>query len=185
MLLGELKGMLLLATPALTDPNFRDGVVLVCHHDDEGSMGLIINRPQHITIGAVLDDLKLGHGAGGLNLPTFEGGPVDPFRGFVLHDARHVYESTLQITPEVHLTTSRDILEELAEKRGPDAYMLVLGYAGWGAGQLQEEINRNDWLIAPSSGDIVFRVPIEQRWSISASTVGVNKAQLSTQVGHA
>lgn len=184
MLLGELKGKLLLATPALTDPHFRDGVVLMCHHDDEGSMGLLINRPQHITVGAVLDDLKLGHGPA-LDRPTFEGGPVDPYRGFVLHDAHHVYESTLQVTSEVHLTTSRDILEELAAGRGPDLFMLVLGYAGWAAGQLAEEINRNDWLIAPSSADIVFRVPAEQRWSISAGLVGVSKARLSDQVGHA
>ncbi len=184
MRLSELSGQLLLATPSLKDPHFTDGVVLLCHHDKDGSMGLLINQPQHITVGAVLDDMKLGK-ARGIEQPTFAGGPVEPFRGFVLHDGWYVYDSTLCITPEIHLTTSRDVLEELARGDGPEHFMLMLGYVGWGAGQLEEEINRNDWLIAPSSSHIVFHTPVEQRWLTGAQAMGVDKAQLSDQVGHA
>jgi len=181
---SELKGKLLLAMPTLKDPNFADGVVLLCHHDREGSMGLLINRPQDITVGAVLEDMRLKSGKLA-DRPTFEGGPVEPFRGFVLHDGRQIYESTLKVTPEIHLTTSRDVLEELARGGGPEHFMLVLGYAGWGSGQLEDEINRNDWLIVPSSSHLVFRCPPEQRWIAGAQAVGITKAQLSDQVGHA
>ena len=184
MHLNELSGSLLLAMPSLKDPHFTDGVVLVCHHDAEGSMGLLINRPQEITVGAVLDDMKLEH-IRDPEMPTFEGGPVEPFRGFVLHDGWHVYDSTLVVTPEIHLTTSRDVLEEIADGTGPEHYMLLLGYAGWGEGQLEEEINRNDWLISPADPHLVFHTPYEKRWTLGAQSVGVNKAQLSSQVGHA
>jgi len=180
---SELGGQILLATPTLTDPHFADSVVLLCHHDEDGSMGLLINRPQHITVGAVLDDMNLGKDA--MDAPTFEGGPVEPFRGFVLHDGWHIYDSTLCITPEIHLTTSRDVLEELAKGDGPEHFMLMLGYAGWDTGQLDEEISRNDWLVVPSSGRIVFHTPIENRWTLGAQTMGITRAQLSNQVGHA
>jgi Putative transcriptional regulator len=179
-----LKGQLLLAMPSLKDPNFADGVVLLCHHDREGSMGLLINRPQAITVGAVLEDMNLKKAAA-IDRPTFEGGPVEPFRGFVLHDGWQIYESTLCVTSEIHLTTSRDILEDIARGEGPEHFMLILGYAGWGAGQLEDEINRNDWLIVPSSNFLVFHCPVEQRWILGAQTVGITKAQLSDQVGHA
>jgi len=179
----NLTGHFLLAMPSLADPNFKDAVVLVCHHDEDGCMGLIINRPQDITVGAVLEDLKLGDGE--RDAPTFEGGPVEPFRGFVLHDGWQVYEATLCVTPEIHLTTSRDILEDLARGEGPEHFMLVLGYAGWSAGQLEDEIARNDWLIAPGSSAIVFHTPAEQRWMAAARGMGVTLAQLSDQVGHA
>jgi len=183
MQLSELNGQILLATPTLADPRFADGVVLLCHHDEDGSMGLLINRPQHITVGAVLDDMKLSKTA--MDAPTFEGGPVEPFRGFVLHDGWHIYDSTLCVTPEIHLTTSRDVLEELAKGDGPEHFMLMLGYAGWDAGQLEDEISRNDWLVVPSSSNIVFHTPIEQRWVVGAQAMGVDRAQLSDQVGHA
>jgi len=183
MQLSKLTGKILLAMPTLTDPRFAESVALICHHDEDGSMGLLINRPQHITVGAVLDDLKLGKDA--MDAPTFEGGPVEPFRGFVLHDGWHIYDSTLCVTPEIHLTTSRDVLEELAKGNGPEHFMLLLGYAGWDAGQLEDEISRNDWLVAPGSAHIVFHTPIEQRWIAGARSMGVDKAQLSDQIGHA
>jgi len=184
MHLNDLTGSLLLSMPSLKDGNFTDGVVLLCHHDTEGSMGLLINRPQEITVGAVLDDMKL-KGIKHPEMPTFEGGPVEAFRGFVLHDSWQVYDSTLCVTPDIHLTTSRDVLEEIARGDGPEHFMLLLGYAGWEAGQLEEEINRNDWLISPADAHLVFHSPFEQRWTLGAQAVGVNKAQLSDQVGHA
>lgn len=191
MQLQHLTGQLLLAMPSLQDPHFRDSVVLVCHHDAEGSMGLIINRPQEITVHDVLVDMKLP--ALDITMSSslvkdavvFEGGPVEPFRGFVLHDGWHVYESTMQVTPELHLTTSRDVLEELAAADGPEHFMLILGYAGWDGGQLEAELANNDWLIAPVSHHIIFQEPPEQRWSFGARIIGIDRAQLSNEIGHA
>ncbi len=190
MLLNQLAGQLLLATPSLSDPNFRDAVVLVCNHDENGSMGLIINRPRDISLLDVLNDLDIpttdspGEAAN-LNRRVFEGGPVDEFRGFILHDGWHIYESTMQVTPELHLTASRDVLEELGRGEGPEHFMMILGYAGWAAGQLENELAENDWLIAPASHHIVFHEPPEQRWAFGARCMGVERAQLSSQIGHA
>jgi len=184
MRVNDLSGNLLLAMPSLDDVHFSDSVILLCHHDAEGSMGLIINRPQNITVGAVLDDMQL-NGIRHPEQPTFEGGPVEPFRGFVLHDSWHVYDSTLCVNPEINLTMSRDVLEDISQGEGPEHFMLLLGYAGWESGQLESEINRNDWLVSQADVQLVFHTPIEQRWTLGAQAMGVNKAQLSDQVGHA
>ena len=184
MQLRELKGQLLLAMPSLMDPNFHDSVVLLCHHDRDGSMGLLINRIHPVTVDHVLSDLKLEH-VPGLDVPTFEGGPVEPFRGFVLHDNHHSYKSTIAIAPDIHLSTSLDVLEEIARGGGPEHFLLLLGYAGWGEGQLEAEISHNDWLIAPADQEIIFQAPVEQRWALGAKRVGVERAQLSIQAGHA
>jgi len=180
----RLKGQLLLAMPTLMDPNFHDGVVLLCHHDRDGSMGLLINRAHAVTVGHVLSDLKLEH-IHGLDAPTFEGGPVEPFRGFVLHDSRHNYASTLPITSGISLSTSLDVLEDIARGSGPEHFLLLLGYAGWGSGQLEAEISHNDWLIAPADQEIIFQAPVDQRWALGAKRVGVERTQLSIQAGHA
>jgi len=188
--INQLTGQLLLATPSLHDPSFADAVVLICHHDDEGAMGLIINRPQQISITDVLEDLgidstkrsTLQHDE---KQHVFEGGPVDAFRGFVLHDSWHIYDSTMQISEELHLTASKDVLEDLGRAEGPEHYLLILGYAGWGAGQLEAELAQNDWLIAPASHHIVFQEPPEQRWSFGARCMGISRSQLSDQIGHA
>jgi len=189
--INHLVGQVLLATPTLQDRNFRDSVVLVCHHDEEGAMGLIVNRPQDVSIIDVLEDLKLKPNRGYLsNLSenrsvSYEGGPVDPFRGFVLHDGWHIYDSTMQVTPELHLTTSRDILEEIAAGNGPEHFMLILGYAGWGAGQLEQELANNDWLVASTNHHLLFHTEPEFRWALAARSMGIDKANLSDQIGHA
>ncbi len=188
--LNKLAGQLLLASPTLLDPGFKDAVVLICHHDDEGCMGLMINRPRSISVTDVLTDLDIGmtddqkdnHEA---VQRVFEGGPIDDFRGFVLHDGWHIYESTMQVTSELHLTSSRDVLEALGRGDGPEHYLLVLGYAGWTAGQLEDELSNNDWLIAPATHQIVFQEPPEARWEFGARCMGVDRTHLSDQVGHA
>ncbi len=190
MQINQLAGQILLASPSLQDPVFRDAVILVCHHDDEGCMGLIINRPRNIGMPEVLEDLGIDINAAGKDtsalLPAvFEGGPVDDFRGFVLHDGWQIYESTMQITPELHLTASRDVLEDLGRGNGPEHFMLILGYAGWHAGQLESELAGNDWLIAPASHHIVFQEPPASRWDFGARCMGITRSQLSDQVGHA
>ena len=191
MQINDLSGQVLLAMPSLQDRHFRDSVVLLCHHDEEGSMGLIINRSQEVSIIDVLEDLKLTPDRNHIEeLPdnrslSFEGGPVDPFRGFVLHDGWHIYESTMQITPELHLTTSRDVLEEIAAGAGPEHFMLILGYAGWDAGQLEQELANNDWLIASANHHLVFQAEPEVRWALAAQSMGINRANLTDQIGHA
>lgn len=190
MQINQLAGQLLLAMPSLHDPNFANSVVLVCHHDAEGSMGLIINRPREVSVHDVLVDLDIEPGKTEEIVSTdtqrvFEGGPVDSFRGFILHDGWHVYESTTQITPELYLTASRDILEALASGDGPEHYLLLLGYTGWGAGQLESELSNNDWLIAPASHHIIFQEPAEGRWNFGARCMGIKPGQLSSQIGHA
>ena len=191
MLINDLAGQVLLAMPSLQDRHFRDSVILICHHDEEGSMGLIINRPQEVSISDVLEDLKLSPDQRYISsLPdnrslSFEGGPIDPFRGFVLHDGWHIYESTMQITAELHLTTSRDVLEEIAAGTGPEHFMLILGYAGWDAGQLEQELANNDWLIASTNHHLVFQAEPELRWALAAQSMGINRANLTDQIGHA
>jgi len=191
MLINDLAGQVLLAMPSLQDRHFRDSVILICHHDEEGSMGLIINRPQEVSINDVLEDLKLSPDQRYIrSLPdnrslSFEGGPIDPFRGFVLHDGWHIYDSTMQITPELHLTTSRDVLEEIAAGNGPEHFMLVLGYAGWDAGQLEQELANNDWLVASANHHLVFQAEPELRWGLAAQSMGINRANLTDQIGHA
>ena len=191
MVLNDLNGKLLLATPSLQEHQFKDSVILLCHHDEEGSMGLIINRPQEITIRDVLEDIQLSPNEDVLKtfpehrLLSYEGGPMDSFRGFVLHDGWHMYESTMQITPELHLTTSRDVLEELAQGLGPEHFMLILGYAGWDAGQLEQELIDNSWLIVGSSQHLVFETEPEHRWALGAQSMGISKSHLSSQIGHA
>ncbi|MDQ6967742.1 MAG: YqgE/AlgH family protein [Mariprofundaceae bacterium] len=191
MVINDLNGKLLLATPSLQDRQFKDSVILLCHHDKEGSMGLIINRPQEITIRDVLDDMKLFPKEDVLKtfpeyrLVSYEGGPMDSFRGFVLHDGWHMYESTMQITPELHLTTSRDVLEELAQGLGPEHFTFILGYAGWDAGQLEQELLDNSWLIVSSSHHLLFETAPEHRWALAAQSMGISKSHLSSQVGHA
>lgn len=187
---NQLVGSLLLASPSLPDPRFKDAVVLVCHHDARGCMGLVINQPRSISVSDVLVDLKIGQNEGRNAHDesvqrVFDGGPVDDFRGFVLHDGWHIYESTMQITPELHLTSSRDVLEALAQGDGPEHYLLMLGYAGWEAGQLESELSNNDWLIAPLSHQIVFQEPPEARWDFGARCMGIERSHLSYQIGHA
>jgi putative transcriptional regulator len=190
MQINQLTGQLLLAAPALLDPGFKDAVILICHHDDAGCMGLMINRPRVITLTDVLTDLNIETKNQSQQPPSsqpnvFEGGPIDDFRGFVLHDGWHIYESTMQITPELHLTSSRDILEALGQGNGPEHFMLILGYAGWQPGQLENELAQNDWLIAPSSHHIVFQEPAAGRWDFGARCMGVDRNHLSNQIGHA
>jgi len=190
MQINQLAGQLLLAMPSLQDPNFKDAVILICHHDENGCMGLIINQPRQINVLDVLTELGIEsgpsqHEAGLAMHQVFEGGPVDEFRGFVLHDGWNLYESTTRITSELHLTASCDVLAALALGEGPEHYLLLLGYAGWAAGQLESELVNNDWLIAPASHQIIFQEPPERRWDFGAHCMGVDRAKLSSQSGHA
>jgi putative transcriptional regulator len=177
---------LLIAMPGMDDPNFHRAVALVCQHDEEGAMGIVINRGADYTLGELLaqmdivpGDLELGE------IGVFAGGPVQPERGFVLHDGPRAWNSTLRLAPGLAVTTSRDILDAMARGDGPPHALVALGYAGWGAGQLEAEIAQNSWLTVPADEAILFRTPPEERWQAATRGLGFDPGQLSDYAGHA
>lgn len=192
-MIHDLVGKLLIATPSIHEGLFKNSVILLCHHDDQGSMGLMLNREQAINVFDVLDDMGFckemrGRGMAQMRFEekyVFEGGPVDPYRGFVLHEANEAYDSTMNIGDDLHLTASKDVLEKMAEGLGPERFLLLLGYAGWGAGQLEDELINNDWLIAHANTELVFDAPADHKWALAAKDIGFERAQLVEQIGHA
>jgi len=185
-----LTNQLLVAMPTLGDPNFSRTVTLVCEHNKDGALGIIINRPMEMAISEVFQQLDLT--AQDIRLrdqPVLRGGPVAPERGFVLHPAATegapVYDATLAVSEKLHVTTSRDVLAAIARGEGPNEALLALGYAGWGAGQLEEEMRANAWLNVPVDEAILFRVPYSERWTAAMQLLGINSERLSSQTGHA
>ena len=177
----------LIAMPGLQDPNFARTVTYVCEHTDQGAMGIVINRPLDVTLGELLTQLDIPtlH-AGVRETPVYQGGPVQTDRGFVIHTAGPVFDSTLTVTPDISVTTSRDVLEAIASGEGPEQTLIALGYAGWGGGQLEQEMSANAWLNGPASNDILFRLPPSARWMAAAQLLGVVDLNLlSGEVGHA
>jgi putative transcriptional regulator len=181
-----LTNQLLIALPALAETNFSRSVALICQHDDDGAMGIVVNRRSEYTLGEVLGQMGLEGGSETLRAqPVLAGGPVHPERGFVLHDGGPRWDSTLAIADSLFLTTSRDILEAMARGEGPDNALVALGCAGWGSGQLEHELTENDWLTAPADAELLFTLPLEARWQAAAGRIGVDFAHLADYSGHA
>lgn len=181
-----LTGHLLIAMPAMTDPNFIRTVTYICEHNDEGALGIVINRPLQLDLGEVFQQLSLESTDPALTRqPVLRGGPVQTERGFVLHEPSRPWDSTVEVSDTVHLTTSQDILAAMAQGTGPRRALMALGYAGWGAGQLEAEMVANAWLSVPASPAIVFDTPFEARWSAAAGLLGINLAIISPDAGHA
>jgi putative transcriptional regulator len=185
-----LTNQLLVAMPSLADPNFAQTVTLICEHTDKGALGIVINRPLTMALGEVFEQLALSATDPRLReQPVLRGGPVQQDRGFVLHPPtpaeREPWDSTLKVSPTLHVTTSRDILGSMARGEGPVQAVVALGYAGWDAGQLEEEIRSNAWLNAPVDDAIIFDTPFEQRWHAAARLLGIDFGRLSSQAGHA
>ena len=176
----------LIAMPELADPNFAQTVTLICEHNQEGALGIVINRPAELSLGEVLDQLGLGDIDSGLREKLiFSGGPVQPDRGFVLHDGDVAWDSSLPVSDQIRITTSRDILEALARGKGPEKYLLALGYAGWSAGQLEQEMAANAWLNVPAAPNVIFDTTWEQRYQAAAELLGINLGALGPGAGHA
>jgi putative transcriptional regulator len=149
-------------------------------------MGIVINRPTDVTLGDLLTQLDIHTRLDWVrDTPVYQGGPVQTDRGFVLHSASSVYDSTLNITPEISVTTSRDVLEAIAGGDGPGQSLIALGYAGWGGGQLEQEMSQNAWLSGPADDEIIFRVDSDLRWMAAAKLLGVDLNLLSGEAGHA
>ena len=176
----------LIAMPSLADSNFARGVTLLCQHDQDGAMGLTINRRSDFLLGEILRQMGIDTDLPELaSQPVLLGGPVNPDHGFVLHDDARDWGSTLRFGRGLAVTNSRDVLEALARGEGPARCIVVLGYAGWGAGQLEAELVDNAWLTGPADPAVVFDTPLEARWRAAAGTIGVDLDLLSDAVGHA
>lgn len=183
---GYLTGQLLIAMPAMTDPNFARTVTYLCEHSDQGALGLVINRPLDIDLGDVFAQLNLTDcDAAVSGRPVLFGGPVQMERGFVIHEREGAWESSMTIDNSIQVTTSQDILVAMAEGRGPARSVVTLGYAGWGAGQLEQEIAANSWLSVAANTDILFETPFENRWQKSARLLGIDLSAMSPDAGHA
>jgi putative transcriptional regulator len=182
----SLAGQLLVAMPGMQDPNFHHAVTYVCEHGDTGALGIVINRPLEMDVGEVLEQLSLQPtGNNFLSQPVMRGGPVQAERGFVMHESPRDWESTLEVGRSIYVTTSKDILSDVAAGKGPDRMLMALGYAGWDAGQLEQEIRQNAWLTVPASTNLVFDTPYERRWTAATESIGVDPSSLSLHAGHA
>jgi putative transcriptional regulator len=182
----SLKDHFLIAMPSLTEGLFAHSLTYVCEHSEDGAMGIVINHPLDLHLRDILEHLEIDD----IRVPRDDlimaGGPVQTDRGFVLHRAGdREWESTLRLTDEISLTTSKDILTSIAHNEGPSAALVALGYAGWGAGQLEGELAANAWLTLPADSAIIFNTPISKRRNAAAAKLGIDLALLAPGAGHA
>lgn len=183
---SSLTGQLLVAMPSMTDPRFERSVIYLCAHSAEGAMGLVVNRLiDSLTFPGLLE--QLGIESSGLHddLPIHFGGPVESSRGFVLHSADYVQDSTLVIEDDVALTATIDVLRAIATGKGPRRRVMALGYAGWAAGQLDAEIQANGWLLVPPDPDLLFDAHTDSKWERALGKIGIDLSLLSSEAGHA
>ncbi len=180
----------LIAMPGMGGDAFAGTVVYLCEHTDKGALGLVINKPIDITLKSLFEKVELTLDREDLaKTPVFYGGPVQSERGFVLHerlgDEGGHYSSTLKIPGGLEMTTSKDVLEALSSGAGPKKVLITLGYSGWGAGQLEDEMGRNSWINVDAAPDIIFDTPVEQRYDKALSLLGIDVRMLSQEAGHA
>ncbi|NOR43635.1 MAG: YqgE/AlgH family protein [Gammaproteobacteria bacterium] len=182
----DFTGHFLIAMPSLEDGFFNHAVTYICEHDESGSFGIIINQETELTLKHIVKEMHIGaEGNYNADQPIFIGGPVDQGRGFILHRPTGNWQSTLKVNEHIALTTSKDILEAIVNNEGPKNSIVALGYAGWTAGQLDNEIAANTWLSCPADEQIIFDTPPEQRWKAAAKLIGVDLSLLSNDTGHA
>ena len=192
---GFYDGQFLIAMPGIGDPRFESTVIYMCAHTQEGAMGLVINKPApDISFTSLLEQLSILKGNEGQihvpmalrTKPVHIGGPVEPGRGFVLHSSDYyVPEGTLPVNEHISLTATLDVLKAMVSGKGPRHSLLALGYAGWGPGQLENEIQMNGWLTCEADEDILFRLPPEERYQAALARLGIDPGLLSPDAGHA
>ena len=176
----------LIAMPNMADPHFSRTLTYICEHNDQGALGLVVNRPIDMTLQALFERLSLPLAPGALSdSPIYFGGPVQTDRGFVLHEPAGNWQSTLRVGEAIGLTTSKDILEAVGRGEGPARMLVTLGYAGWAAGQLEHELSQNAWLTVEARDAILFDVPAEERLPRAMQLLGVDFARLQDAAGHA
>ena len=183
---NSLNNQLLIAMPGMADPNFNSTVTLVCEHNDEGALGIVINRPTNLDLGGLFQQLSVDDADEKItSAPVLDGGPVGRERGFVLHTPSDEFEGSIPVSDDIQLTLSRDVLDSLAAGTGPQRSVVALGYAGWEPGQLEAEMLHNTWLTVPATPEILFEVPFEDRWASAAETLGIDIQKISPNAGHA
>jgi putative transcriptional regulator len=177
----------LIAMPALQDPLFKRSVTYICEHNDEGAMGIVINHPLEVKVAELLQQLQIefNDDSPAAKAHVCAGGPVQNDRGFVLHTAKQGYSSSLHVSDDLMVTTSKDILFDLTTADAPDKFILALGYAGWTAGQLEQEIADNSWLVIPADAAIMFDHSHADKWQSATATIGIKPWQLTSEAGHA
>ena len=176
----------LIAMPAMVDPHFAHALTYICEHNEDGALGIVVNKPTDMTLSALFEQIEVPLGNAELGrAPVHFGGPVSVDRGFVLHRPLGNWQSTLAVNDELGLTTSKDVLEALGRGEGPREVFISLGYAGWAAGQLEQEIAQNAWLTVEANADLVFGVPAEERLPRAMQLLGIDFSRLSDDVGHA
>jgi putative transcriptional regulator len=186
----DLTNQFLIAMPGMADETFAGAVVYLCEHNAKGALGLVINKPIDIKLRKLFEKVELSLDREELaEQPVFFGGPVQTERGFVLHeklggDGSH-YNSTLSIPGGLEMTTSKDVLEAMAGGTGPKKVLITLGYSGWQAGQLEDEIGRNGWLTVDADPKVIFDTPIDKRYDSALSLLGIDPRMLSQEAGHA
>jgi len=186
----NLANHFLVAMPGMKDPFFKRSVIYLCEHNDEGAMGIVINVPIDISVGGMLKqvDIEPVHPKlkpRSLDKPVLSGGPVSEDRGFILHNAKDDYQSSIRMTNTLSVTTSKDILTVLGTEEEPQNYVVALGYSGWEPGQLEAELAENSWLTIEADPEVIFNTPIRERWKKAVQMLGIDVAQLSSQAGHA
>lgn len=186
----NLTNQFLIAMPGMADEQFAGAVVYLCEHNDKGALGLVINKPIDITLGNLFEKVDLSLDETGLaDQPVYFGGPVQTERGFVLHDRTQDdaagFTSTLQVPGGLAMTTSKDVLEAIAAGHGPQRVLVTLGYSGWGAGQLEDEIGRNGWLTVDARPEVIFDTPVAERYRSALALLGIDPRMLSLEAGHA
>lgn len=176
----------LIAMPTLTDPYFNRAVAYICEHNENGAIGIVINHPLDLHLAEVFRqmDIKLQNDMTA-SLPVLCGGPVHPERGFVIHSPGGNWRSSLEMNSEICVTTSRDILQAIAQDQGPTDAIITLGYANWTAGQLEQEIVNNYWITCPVDLNILFKLPYAERWNAAIELIGIDLTKLISNIGHA
>ena len=182
----NLSNHFLIAMPSMLDPTFGGTVVYLCEHNEHGALGMVINKPTDITINDLFARLELKSEIAPFSeKPVMFGGPVQDDRGFVLHSPLGAFSSMLKVTDDIAFTTSRDVLEAVASGKGPQRLLVSIGYSGWGAGQLEQEISRNGWLTVAADPKVIFDLPINERYHAAIKLLGIDPTMLSAGAGHA
>lgn len=175
----------LIAMPGMVDPNFNGTLTYICDHSSQGALGVVINRPIELDLSTLFEQIGLSLPERLHNNVVYFGGPVQTERGFVLHTPPHAFSSTLTVNDAISLTTSKDVLEAVSQDSGPEKFMVSLGYAGWGAGQLEDEIKQNAWLSVEADPQVIFDLAPEERLPAAMKLLGIDFASLSEEAGHA
>jgi putative transcriptional regulator len=183
---GYLQQQMLIAMPSMADPNFSRSVTLLCQHNEEGAIGITINRQSGFSLGELLSQMNIPCESQEISsMIVLEGGPVSPDRGFVLHTPTEGFDSSLQLNDDIMVTTSRDVLSAIASGKGPKQFLVALGYAGWGDGQLESEMRQNAWLSVSADKGILFESALQNRWEKALAKLGINANDLHDVGGHA